>query len=90
MILSLFGGLGRRRRAPVGAGRLLGAIERGDAAIVELRALQRAAFLGDALGAERGVAAGELLILLALLDVRLRRLVGIVGRRLRGVLRVIS
>src|SRR5262249_1724054 len=42
------------------------ALKRSDAAIVELRTLQRSAFLGDALGAKRRIAAQKGLVLLAL------------------------
>src|SRR5258708_620705 len=78
MVLSLFGGLRGWCLTPIGACRLLAAIERGDAAIIELRTLQRPAFLGDAFGAERRVAAQQLLILLALTHVLIGRFVSIV------------
>src|SRR6185312_4607829 len=54
----------------------LAAIERGDAAVVKFRALQRAALLRDTGGAEFRVAAGELVVLLALANIALRRGVG--------------
>src|SRR5665213_463355 len=76
-------GLGGRRLAPVRGARLLVAIERGDAVIVKLRALQRTALLLDPVSAERFVGAGERLVLLARPDVLLRRLVDH-GRVRRG------
>src|SRR5581483_1522006 len=68
----LLDGFGRRRLAPVAAGRLVLAIEAGDAALIQRRALQRAAFLGDPPGAEGRVAAHELLVLPAFAHVALR------------------
>src|SRR5438067_13535970 len=59
--------LGGRRH--VGAAMHRAALERGDATLVKLRTLKRAALLGDALVAERRIGAKQLLVLLALADI---------------------